>query len=108
MLRTEFLLNPTIGREAYELFWAQVMIRKKETFLFGGYVRWLKKIIRERNNAFADMTLRSVKRKLYMKEKPSLKGRVEGWATTEIKQGGCGRNKGRWLKSVFLNSNLGE
>lgn len=37
-----------------------------------------KKNIRERNNAFADITLRSVKRKLYMKEKPSLKGRVEG------------------------------
>ena len=37
-----------------------------------------KKNNRERNNAFADMTLRSVKRKLYMKEKPSLKGRVEG------------------------------
>lgn len=101
---TEFLLNPTIGREAYKLSWAQVMIRRKEKFLFGGNVRWLKKNNRERNNAFADITLRSVKRKLYMKEKPSLKGRVEGWETTEIKQGGCERNKGTRLKRVFLNS----
>lgn len=30
------------------------------------------------------MTLRPVKRKLHMKQKSSLRGRVEGWENTEI------------------------
>lgn len=67
--------------------WAQVMIRRKEkNFYLVAMWNWLKKNNRERNNAFV-WYYKIYERKLYMKEKPSLKGRVEGWETTEIKQG---------------------
>lgn len=56
-------MNSTTGKKAYELSLAQVMIKRKKTFLIGGNVRRTKRSKRERKNALTDMTMRPEKRK---------------------------------------------
>lgn len=58
-------VEPNNRKGDFKVPWAQVMAKRKETFLLGGNVRWLKRNNKERKQC-ADRTLQPVKRKSYM------------------------------------------